>query len=120
MSAEEIIDNFQIAGPVTSIEPFGGGHINDTYYVKCQNSGNADYLLQKVNSYVFKDIEGLMNNISVVTTHLRNKLYVANVKDVESRSLELFLVILSICQIGPKKLCTNLSITFLPLYFSYR
>lgn len=92
MSVEEIIDNFQIAGPITSIEPFGGGHINDTYFVKCQNSGNADYLLQKVNSYVFKDIVGLMNNISVVTTHLRSKLLAANINDVENRSLELFLV----------------------------
>jgi hypothetical protein len=92
MEVEKIIENFQIAGPVTSVEPFGGGHINDTYYVRSKNAGDPDHLLQKINSYVFKDIEGLMNNISVVTTHLRNKLVARKVEDVENRSLILSLV----------------------------
>jgi hypothetical protein len=92
MKVAEIIDHFQIKGPITSIEPFGGGHINDTYFVKCQNSGGPDYLLQKVNSYVFKDIVGLMSNISIVTTHLRDKLISNKISDAASRSLELFKV----------------------------
>lgn len=90
MKAEEIIDNFQIEGSISSIEPFGGGHINDTYFVKCQKLGGSDYLLQKVNTYVFKDIVGLMNNISVVTTHLRKKLADRNIQDIDNRSLKLF------------------------------
>lgn len=90
MNVEKIIDHFQIKGPVTSIEPFGGGHINDTYFVKCENSGGPDYLLQKVNTYVFRDIVGLMNNMDMVTTHLRKKLAERNVKDIENRSLKLY------------------------------
>lgn len=90
MNVEKIIDQFQIKGAVTSIEPFGGGHINDTYYVKCQKSGGTDYLLQKVNTYVFKDIVGLMNNIDVVTRHLRSKLVEQNVPDIDNRSLRLY------------------------------
>ena len=74
MSVEKIIDNYSINSSVSSIESYGGGHINDTYYVKCQNPNEPDYLLQKVNSYVFKDVVGLMNNIDIVTTHLRKKL----------------------------------------------
>ncbi len=89
MSVEKIIDNFQIKWPITSMEPYGGGHINDTYYVQCQNEGGPDYLLQKVNSYVFKDIEGLMNNIEIVTTHLIKKLEENGIQDIERRSLKL-------------------------------
>ncbi len=92
MSVAEIIDQFQIKGPVSSIEPFGGGHINDTYFVKCQNSGGPDYLLQKVNTYVFRDIVGLMSNISIVTSHLRQKLLDRKIPDIASRSLQLFKV----------------------------
>lgn len=90
MSVEKIISNFQINSPVTSIKPFGGGHINDTFLVQCQNPSEPDYLLQKVNSYVFKDIEGLMGNIDKVTSHLRNKLEEDGVEDYRRRSLKLF------------------------------
>lgn len=90
MSVEKIIDNYCINNSISSIEPYGGGHINDTYYVKCQNPDDPEYLLQKVNSYVFKDVAGLMNNIDVATTHLRKKLTEANVPDKNRRSLELF------------------------------
>ena len=90
MSVEKIIDNFSINSPVSSIESYGGGHINDTYYVKCQNPNEPDYLLQKVNSYVFKDVVGLMNNIDIVTTHLRKKLEESKVPDKKRRALELF------------------------------
>ncbi len=85
----EIIDRFQIDGKISSIKPFGGGHINDTYHIVYNNFAHSSYILQRVNNYVFKDIEGLMNNISLVTTHLRNKLIEDNIKDVENRSLEL-------------------------------
>ena len=89
MSVNKILDNFQINGPISSVQPFGGGHINDSFHVQCQNPGESDYLLQKVNSYVFKDIEGLMNNIDVVTTHLRKKLAENNIQDIDRRSLKL-------------------------------
>ncbi len=88
MNAEEIIQNFQINGSITSIKPYGGGHINDTFHVACA-SDSPDFLLQKVNGYVFKNIEGLMNNIAVVSAHLRKKLREQGVADVDRRSLEL-------------------------------
>jgi len=89
MSIEKIIGNFNFNSPIASVEPYGGGHINDTYHVRCKNPGEPDYLLQKVNNYVFKDIEGLMNNIAVVTSHLRKKMIERGVQDVERRSLVL-------------------------------
>ncbi len=88
MSVEKIIASFNIPGPVTWIKPYGGGHINDTYQVHCQHSAVSNYLLQKVNTYVFRDIVGLMNNFDLVTNHLRRKLIENNIKDVARRSLE--------------------------------
>lgn len=53
---------------ITKIERYGNGHINDTYKV----SGlNRSYLLQRINSNLFKDVPGLMNNINLVTSYLR-------------------------------------------------
>lgn len=85
----EIIDKFQIDGEISSIKPFGGGHINDTYHIVCNNLAKSNYILQRVNNYVFKNIDGLMNNISLVTTHLRNKLVENNIGDIDRKSLEL-------------------------------
>ena len=88
MEAEEVIRQFDIDDPITSIEPFGGGHINDTFLVETGGK-RKKYVLQNVNRYVFRDIEGLMNNISLVTEHIRGKLQKADTADIEHRSLRL-------------------------------
>lgn len=90
MSVERIIDLFSIPGQVTWIKPYGGGHINDTYQVHCQDVPVSNYLLQKVNTYVFRDIVGLMNNFELVTKHIRKKLIESNIEDIDRRSLRIF------------------------------
>lgn len=50
--------------------PIGNGHINVTYLVKTSNNA---YCLQKINTNIFKDLDGLMNNIEAVTQHIREK-----------------------------------------------
>ena len=50
--------------------PYGNGHINDTYLVEeCPR-----YILQKINTSIFTDPDGLMNNIEAVTVHIKKKL----------------------------------------------
>jgi len=88
MTQEEILNCFQIEGPVLSLLPFGGGHINDTFHAQCKGDDSREYLLQKVNSYVFRDIVGLMNNIELITSHIRNKQRDRNISDLERKSLE--------------------------------
>jgi Ser/Thr protein kinase RdoA (MazF antagonist) len=68
----DIISRFKINGTVTSARPFGTGHINDTYRVITDT--RHDYLLQRVNHFVFKDVPGLMSNLVYVTNHLKQKL----------------------------------------------
>lgn len=89
MELLEIVRKFQIDGDIVKIDPFGGGHINDTFLVESNNQGSKKYILQKVNSYVFKDVVGLMSNIDRVTRHLREKLENENCREIEKRSLSL-------------------------------
>ena len=69
---EDIVSHFRVRGEFISARAFGSGHINDTYRVTT-DSGNH-YLLQKINHFVFKDVQALMNNLVNVTEHLRQKL----------------------------------------------
>ena len=85
MDLKTIIGHFSIQGDVITVEPFGGGHINDTFRIHCVEQ---NYLLQKVNRYVFRDIKGLMNNIDLVTNHIRQKLIDEHSDDINQRSLQ--------------------------------
>ena len=68
---QDIINTFKLEGkPVKSI-PFGSGHINQTWLVETDHPHR--YILQKVNTGVFPNGAGLMNNIILVTDHLRKK-----------------------------------------------
>lgn len=75
-----IASQFKIKGKVVDIVSFGSGHINDTYKVITDN-GDEDYLLQRINHHVFKNIEQLMSNISIVSAHLHQKRIAANITD---------------------------------------
>ena len=52
--------------------PFGNGHINDTYLVTLEDGHQL--VLQRLNTYVFRDPDSLMSNMQRVTDHLRQKL----------------------------------------------
>ena len=49
--------------------PYGDGHINDTYLLT-----RKSYILQKINTNIFKDTKGLMENIANVTDYLRKQI----------------------------------------------
>ncbi len=89
MNLLKIASNFKINADISSIEPYGSGHINDTYYIKNTNSEDSDYLLQRINHRVFKDVPSLMNNIQLVTTHLRTRLKEIPGADPEKEVLSL-------------------------------
>jgi Ser/Thr protein kinase RdoA (MazF antagonist) len=71
-----IARNFKFEGEFIDAQPYGHGHIHDTYLVAFhkENGGERRYVLQRVNHYVFKDPQGLMKNIQAVTAHLREKI----------------------------------------------
>lgn len=69
-----IIANFQHNGTIAKAFPYGSGHINDTYKVETAENDQHNYILQRVNHHVFKDVPGLMENVERVTSHIRIKL----------------------------------------------
>jgi len=88
---KEIVDKFDVKGAVASAKPLGAGHINDSYMVTTESPDTPDYVLQRVNHYIFKNVDALQDNILRVTNHIRNKLASAGVEDVENRVLRLAL-----------------------------
>lgn len=57
----------------TEVRPFGNGHINDTYLVE----GEPRFVLQRINTSVFKEPAQVMENISLVTEFLKRKIALA-------------------------------------------
>ena len=68
----EIADQFQLQGRAVDAQPHGGGHINDTFLVKTDTG--SQYILQRINTGIFKDVDALMNNILLVTDFLKKKI----------------------------------------------
>ena len=72
MNAKElvsVIENFDIEE--IEIQRYGNGHINDSFVVA---KGNEKMLLQRLNTDIFKNPVGVMNNIIGVTDHMKKKL----------------------------------------------
>lgn len=63
---------YPFGGDIVSISPYGGGHINDTFLAVCQDG--SEYVLQHINSYVFKRPDQIMENIIGVTHFISDKL----------------------------------------------
>ncbi|MGM9640142.1 MAG: phosphotransferase enzyme family protein [Faecousia sp.] len=62
---------FRLDGRPVTCERYGCGHINVTYLL-VTDTGHR-YILQKINSHIFKDVPGLMGNIEAVTSYLRSR-----------------------------------------------
>ena len=66
-----IIDRFDFEGTLTECEEIKTGHINRTYRLRFTRSGaTRDYVLQRINNYVFKKPDEVMENVRLVTEHL--------------------------------------------------
>jgi Ser/Thr protein kinase RdoA (MazF antagonist) len=65
---------FAFAGRFVSGEPHGNGHINDTFVVTHEQAGRTRrYILQRINTHVFRDVPSLMENIQRVSAHAARK-----------------------------------------------
>ncbi len=63
----EILRHFNIE---VDIKDYGNGHINDTYLTQ----STPRYILQRINTSIFKNPKTLMQNICLVTEFLRKKI----------------------------------------------
>lgn len=67
-----IAQNFLQNSVIEQIKPFGNGHINDTYLVSLKNE-KEEYILQKINTTIFLDAEGLAKNHLLIQNHLKKE-----------------------------------------------
>ena len=68
---EHAVYAFSLNGEPVRCVPFGHGHINSTF--KIETDTGCEYVLQRINTYVFKDPIGLMNNAGAVTDFIRSR-----------------------------------------------
>ena len=72
----KIDGQFQMVGEIIKLEPYGNGHINDTFCVTCCRDGQEQqrYILQRMNKTIFKSPSELMENIVNVTNYLKGEI----------------------------------------------
>ena len=85
LQLSELVGKFDISLNIKNIAPFGNGHINDTFLVKSEPEEMPDYILQRKNHQIFKDVPGMMKNIVLTTGHIRNMLIAAGEKEVHRK-----------------------------------
>lgn len=69
---QNIAEKFTVRGKIVNIETINKGYINRTYKVETLSENNHihQYILQRINSNVFPDIDALMSNFELTTTQL--------------------------------------------------
>jgi hypothetical protein len=74
---QSVAERFAIQGKVIGITPINKGYINRTYKVETLSVNNHihQYILQRVNTNVFPDIDALMTNYRAVTEQLSKSLH---------------------------------------------
>ena len=67
MNTIQIAELFAFEGKVLSVSPYGDGHINDTFLVVTDK--DTSYILQRLNTKIFHNYAGLMDNIRKVSAY---------------------------------------------------
>ncbi len=68
----DLLNRFGITNEIIEFKHFKSGHINTTCYIKTDDG--KEYVLQKINQYVFKKPDEVMENIASVTSFISDKL----------------------------------------------
>ena len=82
-----ILSNFDVNPSKFGYEKINTGYINDSYFVNVQNQ--KKYVLQKINTNVFKNIDAIKNNISLSISNLIDIGY-HKIKFIDPINQELF------------------------------
>jgi Ser/Thr protein kinase RdoA (MazF antagonist) len=82
----DVVARFATNAAVVAVEPFSGpaGHINASYVVTARRGPDdrpVRFFLQRLNSHVFPDLRGLMENVSRVTHHVGGPLRLISTRE---------------------------------------
>ena len=88
LDISSIMQQFQVEGQFLWAEPYGSGHLHDTFRVAMTLAENKRephlfYILQKINHSAFGNPPQLMDNIVRITSHIRKKLEAVHISPDE-------------------------------------
>ncbi|MBQ1206389.1 MAG: aminoglycoside phosphotransferase family protein [Clostridia bacterium] len=83
---ETIIKEFRLEGNISKISCIGRGNINDTYLAQTViENGIREYIVQRVNHFVFSEPQRIAENVCKVTEHIEKKLKKSGATDIRRR-----------------------------------
>lgn len=87
----ELLNAFKFKGTFKAVTQIHDGHINNTFILEFEEeNGHINrYLVQEINTYVFKNPDALMKNVVGVTNYLHNQI-IKNGGDPEREGLYVF------------------------------
>ncbi len=85
---KQLLVSFGLKEKIKSWKSFGHGHINDTFLIQTAGINTPDYILQRKNHLVFRDVPGMMDNIIPVTDHIRKKLLAAGETEIDRKVMK--------------------------------
>lgn len=68
-----IADQFKPQGEVIDVQAFGNGNINDTFLVTLESFAEKHFILQRINTQVFRQPELVIQNMRTFTEHVRSR-----------------------------------------------
>jgi hypothetical protein len=68
-----IAEQFTPHGRILDVHEFGNGNINDTYLVTTDSNEEIHFVLQRINTQVFKQPKLIMQNMRIFTEHMRRR-----------------------------------------------
>jgi Ser/Thr protein kinase RdoA (MazF antagonist) len=89
VTATAVVGCFALPAGDVRVEPFAGGHINDSWLVTVGDVAPRRFLLQRVNEHVFPRPAEVMENVARVTAFAAAALARDGVADAERRALRL-------------------------------
>ena len=68
-----IAQEFYSEGSILGIREFGNGNINDTYLATTNSIEEEHFILQRINTHVFRQPQLIMQNMRIFTEHMRKR-----------------------------------------------
>lgn len=69
-----VASEFAPSAQILDIRPYGNGNVHDTFLVTVENAAAPSFILQRLNTRVFRRPELVMANLRTCTEHVRERL----------------------------------------------
>ena len=68
-----VAGRFRLPGPVTAVTPLGNGNVNQTFLVRVDAPGSPGFVLQRLNTQVFRQPRLVMGNLATLAAHVERR-----------------------------------------------